>query len=99
MRAHMLSCVVVCALFSCLLACTIPGQAADTLGQIPDSSNDGGYTPQYSQEIPSDNNGGFTSDIVSQQEFLPNQPVSGNVPGEQPIPEKTQHDYHTQLPK
>ncbi|GEM_PF-2418446 len=67
---------IVCILFSCLFA-SAQHQSAGVLGEFPDTPNNGGFT--QTQQIPSDNNGGFTSDIVSQQEIVPNQPVSGNA--------------------
>ena len=46
--------------------------AQNELGQVPDSSNDGGYTQQF----PSDNDAGFTRETVFQQDFVSSQPVS-----------------------
>lgn len=73
MRAFVLSCMVVCVLFSCLLACAEPMP----LGQMPDNSDDGGYTLLQQQQT--DTDGGFTRETISQQEFVSNQLVPGNT--------------------
>jgi hypothetical protein len=78
MRKVLCPCLLICILFLC------PSVIAQPLGQMADSSNDGGFTAQdstnpgmfKSQLIPSDNDGGFTRETVYQQQVVHSQPVS-----------------------
>lgn len=69
-------------MLSMIILCSASLVEAQNLSQIPDSSNDGGYTGDtgvwLQQQMPSDNDGGFTSKTASQQDFTYSQPVSSN---------------------
>jgi hypothetical protein len=47
-------------------------------GQQMPSDNDGGFTQDFGQQMPSDNDGGFTQETVYQQQYTPSQPTSGS---------------------
>ena len=69
MKQILMPSFIICMLFLCSANLV---DAQNELGQVPDSSNDGGYTQQF----PSDNDAGFTRETVFQQDFVPSQPVS-----------------------
>lgn len=67
----------------CLLACALSLVTminVDAMGQFPDENDNGGLTSDagrvFGQQVPSDNDGGFTSETVYQQQMVQSQPVS-----------------------
>jgi hypothetical protein len=73
-----MSSFIVFVLISCSV-CPVNGDGNPIGMQVPDSSNDGGYTGDtggmFGQQLPSDNDGGFTRETVYQQEFVSSQPA------------------------
>ena len=61
-------------------------------GEFPDPSNDGGYTKQ---QFPSDNDGGFTSETVFQQNYVSDQPISNQPISNKPVSKNDLSSWET----